>query len=181
MASNTFFYALIIVGCLVALFLFLRRGQTCTGCSENFAQKLQHPTQKSIASSEEAEYRKKKRKELGLYHDYIPAARTDSESNDSEVIGFASTRNEPWPGYYQYSLYSTMVNPPNTDNYPYMHSPYNQEMDGCSPGCSGSSAPGRQLPCRKRSIGWRRSCSTQSSETRSSLMPPRHETRNDYR
>ncbi len=133
MASNTFFYALIIVGCLVALFLFLRRGQTCTGCSENFAQKLRYPTQKSIASSEEAEYRKKKRKELGLYHDYIPAARTDSESNDFVSTGI---RNEPWPGYDRYSLYSTMVNPPNTDNYPYMDSPYNQEMDGCAMGCS---------------------------------------------
>ncbi len=136
-ASNTFFYALIIVGGLIALFLFLRRGQTCTGCSENFSQKLQHPTQKSMASSEEAEYRQKKREELGLYHDYIPTVNSDDEFDGSEDIVFAGTgtRNEPWPGYNQYSLYSPMVNPPNTKNYPYMNSPYNQEMDGCAMGC----------------------------------------------
>ena len=120
--SNTFFYALIIVGGLIAFFLFLRRGETCASCSENFAQKP--------SLSKESEYRKMKRKELGLYHVYVPAAKTDG------TFGPVNTHNQPWPGYDKYSLYSTMVSPPNTDNYPYMDSPYNQVMNLCSSGCS---------------------------------------------
>ncbi len=128
MASTTFFYALIIVGGLIAFFLFLNKGQTCASCSENFTQKQ---TQKSVVSSKEAEYRKNKRKELGLYHDYVPAV-----SSDDKVVDVVSTYSEPWPGYNKLSLYSPKVSPPNTEGYPYMNSPYDQVMDGCSSRCS---------------------------------------------
>ena len=113
MASETFFNCIIILSGLIVLFLFLRRGQTCASC-ENFTQKL--------PLSKESEYRKKKRKELGGYHNHVP--------------DFVNTYNQPWPGYDKYSLYSTMVSPPNINNYPYMDSPYNQVMNTCASGCS---------------------------------------------
>jgi len=126
MATNsTFFYALIIVAGLVSLFLFLRRGKTCAGCSEGFKQK----SQKSI---KESEYRRKKRKESGVYHDYVPAI----ETNNKHYGFFKSDYSPPWPGYNKYSLYSPHVSPPNTDNYPYTDSPYNQIMNPCAMGCT---------------------------------------------
>ena len=127
-SSNTFFYAFIIVGALVIFFLFLRRGETCVSCSENFTQKQ---TLESGASFKEAEYRKNKRRNLGHYHDYVPAIETD------DIIQYVgSTYSQPWPGYDKLSLYSPKVSPPNLDNYPYMNSPYDQVMDPCSLGCS---------------------------------------------
>nr|QBK86150.1 MAG: hypothetical protein LCMAC101_07450 [Marseillevirus LCMAC101] len=127
MVSNTFFYALIILSGLVVLFVFLRKGQTCTGCSEGF-----HQLTKATQPSKEAEYRKKKRKELGLKYNYGPASMTDGK-----VRKFVGT-HQPWPGYDKYSLYSTMVSPRNTDNYPYMDTPYNEIMRSCVPSCYSS-------------------------------------------
>ena len=130
MATNeTFFYALIIVAGLIVLFLFLKRGQTCAGCSESFKQKSQRPSQQSI---KESEYRRKTRKELGIYHNYIP----NIEPNSNHYGFFKSDYSSPWPGYNKYSLYSPHVSPPNTDNYPYMDSPYNQVMTPCAMGCT---------------------------------------------
>jgi hypothetical protein len=123
-SSNTFFYALIIVAGLVVLFLFLKRGQTCTSCSEGFKQKSQQ-------SIKESEYRREKRNKSGAYHDYVPATETNNKHYD-----FKSDYSQPWPGYNKYSLYSPHVSPPNTDNYPYMDSPYNQVMTPCAMGCT---------------------------------------------
>ena len=130
MASNTFFYALIIVGVLAAFFLFLRRGETCVSCSENFTQLP--PNQKL---NKEAEYRRKRRQELGHYSKYVPAIISEGESNRQLSFNF-NYPTEPWPGYNKLSLYSQKVSPPNLDNYPYMNSPYNQVMTPCSMGCS---------------------------------------------
>jgi hypothetical protein len=133
MAGNTFFYALIIVGVLIALFLFLRRGETCGSCSENFTQKLSFPIQEDFGMDKEAEYRRKKRRKMGTYHKYVPAIVSEGESNHH--LSF-DPPTEPWPGYNKLSLYSQKVIPPNLDNYPYMNSPYNQVMNSCAMGCS---------------------------------------------
>jgi len=130
-SSNTFFYALIIVGALIAFFLFFRRGETCGNCSENFTQKL--PSLQSVVIDKEAKYRRKKRQKLGHYHKYVPAIVSEGESNHHLSFG---PPTEPWPGYNQLSLYSQKVSPPNLDNYPYMNSPYNQVMNPCSMSCS---------------------------------------------
>ena len=126
MVANTFFYALIIVAGLIILFVFLKRGQSCVGCSENFQQ--------APRLSKEAEYRKKKRQELNPQRNYD---RDPDPESPGKVRNFVSNHYPVWKGYDKYSLYSTMVSPPNINNYPYMNSPYDQLISNCSSQCRG--------------------------------------------